>query len=61
MLKNTIIIEIKEHWMKNFFMSSFALEKYKNNICIEINYGLLCFFRNSNYLINQIAHCFYNN
>ncbi|KAL4478389.1 hypothetical protein ABPG74_006624 [Tetrahymena malaccensis] len=53
-------LDFKEHWMKNFFYSSFCLEKHKSNICIEINYGLLCFFKNSNYLINQIAHYFYN-
>ena len=27
---------------------------------ITINYGLMIFFKNSNYLINQVAHCFYN-
>jgi anaphase-promoting complex subunit 8 len=46
--------------MKNFFFSSFYLEKYQNNTCIEINYGLMCFFKNSTYLINQVAHSFYN-
>lgn len=56
-----IILEIHEHWMKNFFFSSFCLEKNKNNMCLEINYGLMCFFKNSNYLMNQIAHSFYNN
>lgn len=30
-------------------------------MCLEINYGLMCFFKNSNYLMNQIAHSFYNN
>lgn len=47
--------------MKNFFFSSFCLEKYKNNISIEINYGLFCYFKNSNFIMNQIAHSFYNN
>ena len=44
--------EINPHWMKNFFASSLSLEKHRNNLAIEINYGLLCFFKNSNYLIN---------
>lgn len=55
-----IVNNFREHWMKNFFLSSFCVEKYKNNACIEINYGLLCFFKHSTYLINQIAHSFYN-
>lgn len=28
---------------------------------IELNYGMLCFFKNSNFIMNQIAHSFYNN
>ena len=28
---------------------------------IELNYGILCFFKHSNYIMNQIAHSFYNN
>ena len=28
---------------------------------IELNYGILCFFKRSNYVMNQIAHSFYNN
>ena len=46
--------------MKNFFISSFCLEKYKNDMSIELNYGMLCFFKNSNFIMNQIAHSFYN-
>ncbi|KRX02888.1 hypothetical protein PPERSA_04091 [Pseudocohnilembus persalinus] len=49
-----------DHWMHNFYFSSYYLEKYKNNVCIELNYNLLCFFKNSTYLMNQIAHSFYN-
>jgi anaphase-promoting complex subunit 8 len=59
--QKTVITEISDHWMKNFFFSSFCLEKYKNNISIEINYGLFCYFKNSNFIMNQIAHSFYNN
>lgn len=47
--------------MKNLFFSSFWLEKYKNDMSIELNYGMLCFFKNSNFIMNQIAHSFYNN
>ena len=46
--------------MKNLFFSSFWLEKYKNDMSIELNYGMLCFFKNSNFIMNQIAHSFYN-
>lgn len=28
---------------------------------IELNYGIMCFFKHSNYIMNQIAHSFYNN
>jgi len=47
--------------MKNFFLGSFFMEKYKYSLCIEINSGLLTFFKNSNYIINQISTSFYNN
>ena len=47
--------------MKNFFFSNICLEKFKGTYSTEINYGLFCFFKNSTYLMNQIAHCFYNN
>jgi len=55
-----VTLMIKDHWMKNFFISSFCLEKSITNICLEINYGILCFFKNSTYLINQICTAFYN-
>jgi len=57
----TILFEIKDHWMKNFFLGSFFMEKYKYSLCIEINSGLLSYFKNSNYIINQISTSFYNN
>jgi hypothetical protein len=60
-IQKTVITEINDHWMKNIFFSSFCMEKYKNNISIEINYGLFCYFKNSNFIMNQIAHSFYNN
>jgi hypothetical protein len=28
---------------------------------IELNYGMLCFFKSSNLIMYQIAHYFYNN
>ena len=52
-------MDIKDHWMKNFIFSSFCLEKNKYRLSLEINYGIMCFFQHSNYIINQIAHAFY--
>lgn len=52
--------KLRNHWMKNFWVGSFFLEKFKFEQCIEINSVLLCFFRKSNYIYNQIAHAFYN-
>lgn len=60
-MQTTITKELDDHWLKNFFFSSFCLEKYRNDMSIELNYGILCFFKHSNYIMNQIAHSFYNN
>lgn len=58
--------QIKTHWMKNFFFASLMLENLKihtsyDKYCFEALNGLLCFFRDSNFLINQLAHLFYFN
>jgi anaphase-promoting complex subunit 8 len=37
------------------------MEKFMSDISIELNYGLLCFFKSSNFVMNQVAHSFYNN
>lgn len=47
--------------MKNFWFSSFCLEKFKNTLCVETLQILLYFFRNSGYIINQLANAYYNN
>lgn len=59
--QKTILLKVKDHWMKNLFLGSFFMEKYKYSLCIEINSGLLTFFKSSNYIINQISTSFYNN
>jgi hypothetical protein len=46
--------------MKNFFFSSWCLEFERNTLASDLNYGLLCFFKKSSYLMNQVAHVFYN-
>lgn len=60
-IQSILTKELNDHWMKNLYFSSFCLEKYRNDMSIELNYGILCFFKNSNYVMNQIAHSFYNN
>jgi hypothetical protein len=45
-------MDLPEHWMKNFFLASFASEKLKYDMSIEMNYGLLCFFSKSSYIID---------
>lgn len=61
MTKNAITNELNDHWLKNFYFGHLCLQKYKNDICIDLYYGIHCFFRHSNFIMNQIAHSFYNN
>lgn len=58
--------EIKNHWVKNFFIASLLLEKLKihqiyEKYCINYLNGLHCFFNDSVYILNQLAHLFYHN
>lgn len=51
--------EIQDHWMKNFFYASYCLEIQQERDCLRFNGGLLKYFPNSIYLLNQIAHASY--
>ena len=56
---------IKDHWMKNMFLASLLHEKVKlvetfDKYCLDMLTGLLCFFRDSSYLISQVAQLFYH-
>ena len=57
-----IIININDHWMKNFYISNYFLDKQQNSnqYSIEININLCYFFKNSTLIQNMIAHAFYN-
>jgi anaphase-promoting complex subunit 8 len=46
--------------MKNFFVASFCMEKFSNQCCLDLIQKLLYFFRNSNFLLSQVATCYYN-
>jgi hypothetical protein len=60
-IQTAITVELNDHWLKNFYFGHLCLQKYKNDICIDLYYGIHCFFRHSNFIMNQIAHSFYNN
>ena len=45
-------MDLPDHWMKNFYLASFSIEKLKYEMSIEVNYGLLCFFNKSSYIID---------
>ncbi|CAD8108126.1 unnamed protein product [Paramecium sonneborni] len=61
MVEEDSINELPNHWMKFFWISNFNLEKFKNANCVESLQLLLYYFRNSNFIINQIANAYYNN
>ena len=51
--------------MKNMFLASLLHEKVKlvetfDKYCLDMLTGLLCFFRDSSYLISQVAQLFYH-
>jgi len=57
---------IDDHWMKNIYFACLMLE----NLKIQKKYeeyafgaviGLFCFFKESVFLMNQLAHIFYHN
>ena len=57
---------INDHWMKNFYFACLMLENLKiqktyEEYCFGSVIGLFCFFRESVYLMNQLAHIFYHN
>lgn len=60
------LANIENHWMKNFYFASLMLEYLKihetyEKYCFGALNGLFCFFRESVYILNQIAHLFYFN
>lgn len=54
-----LIDQLCNHWMKNFYLSSFYLEIHQEKISIELNAALFRYFPDSLYLKNQIAHASY--
>ena len=57
LLKN----EIQDHWIKNFFISSYFIQIQQESDSISINGALRKLFPDSLYVLNQIAHACYLN
>lgn len=56
-----IFQKIKPHWIKNFFYSSFFINIQQEDDSCMVNSKLIETFRNSVYLINEIANACYLN
>jgi hypothetical protein len=54
-----VIDQLCNHWMRNFYLSSFYLEIHQEKVSIELNAALFRYFPDSLYLKNQIAHASY--
>ena len=60
------LAKIDDHWMKNVYFACLMLENLKiqkkyENYAFGAVIGLFCFFRESVFLMNQLAHIFYHN
>jgi anaphase-promoting complex subunit 8 len=56
-----IFKNIKNHWIKNFFYSSFFITIQQEDDSCLVNSKLIDTFKNSVYLINEIANACYLN
>jgi anaphase-promoting complex subunit 8 len=61
-----VLKKIQNHWMGNFHLACLLVEKLKihqkyESLCFNVCNGLLCFFKKSTYIMNQIGHLFYHN
>lgn len=64
LLKRTdkaIFDQINAHWIKNFYFASYFVKIQQEDESITLNSKLVEHFRNSVYLINEIAHACYLN
>ena len=50
-----------DHWVKNFYLSSYFIQVQQENDSISINGSLRKFFPNSLYILNQIGQACYLN
>lgn len=51
--------EIEDHWMKYFYLANFLLEKNYEHEAITVANSLMSIFPNSIFLLNTIAHAYY--
>jgi anaphase-promoting complex subunit 8 len=55
----TVFDKLRPHWAKNFYYACFFLDKQQAKDSIDLNSALYRHFKDSVYIMNQIAHASY--
>lgn len=57
--KAAVFDRLRDHWAKNFYLESFFLDGLRAQESIDLNTSLFKVFKDSVYIMNQVAHASY--
>ena len=57
--RKSVFDKLKNHWIKNFFISSYLLDIQQGNDALDINRQLFHYFPMNTHILSQISNSFY--